>query len=93
MTKIKIFGQVGYIVTDRKEVILSKFKYIYPMRHSEADWTLPISIEKRVAANFFGKMVFEEEPIISFLFNNNYYELSKDEIDLIEEAIYEDKYV
>ena len=39
-----------------------QYPYMYQIRHDEDDWSLPISIEWFVAANFYGT-IFTSEPI------------------------------
>lgn len=38
------------------------YPYIYHLRHDEDDWTIPISVERFVAVNFFGT-IFMKEPL------------------------------
>ena len=52
----------------------SGFPFMYHIRHDEADWTSPISIEKYVAVNFFGT-VFMEKPLE--FDSSNYIEIKK----------------
>ena len=36
--------------------------YMYHVRHDEDDWTMPVTLERQVVANFFGT-VFMKEPL------------------------------
>ncbi len=65
MVKARING-IDCIVFYEERIPLEKapsgYPYMYHIRHDEDDWTLPISLERFVAVNFFGT-TFMNEPI------------------------------
>lgn len=57
----------------------------YHIRHTDADWSEPCSIEHKVTVNHFGSVVTKDD--LSELINNDYIELTDEETQLIQRAV------
>ena len=55
-----------------------KNKFIYCVRHSERDWSRPVTIEKYVACNYWG-LILADKPLDKFFIEGDYVPLTKKE--------------
>ena len=57
-TRLKLFGNEVLLSDERidKET-LPEGLYCYDIRHSDNDWDMPVTIEKRVVANWYGSIL------------------------------------
>lgn len=85
--KVNLRGKEIYVTDKRiKKIEEREGLNYYHIRHSDEDWGEPYSIEQRVLVNHFGSVVTKDN-LDEFISENDYMELSDEEIALIQEAV------
>lgn len=86
MKKIKFRGITIYAFKMKRKRELSprekKNKFIYCVRHSEKDWSIPVTIENYAWCNYWG-VILSEKPLNKFFIEGDFIPLTrKESIDI-----------
>jgi len=87
--KVKFRGYDGYVCEGRPTTDIDLDKFIYMFRHSDNDWTQPMSIEDKVWVNYWGTIYFNEKPELDLDCEGGLHSmLTEEEMDIILDSIY-----